>query len=185
MAVVPDHELCGAPLGPNPVPVVTRAAYSNALQHVDSRNRRHRSDPRRSVDRDRLHQRRRSRSRRMRVYDRHLQQEGDPSSGRASHAPHRQAPVEVVAHNMIRWTAIAGRVRVENKLVVARTLRTRMLAIPDRLVNRSGRPTLGMPTNWPWAATSTTALDALRSLEPEPVERRPACPEIADRLFIR
>ena len=86
---------------------------------------------------------------------------------------------------MIRWTAIAGRVRVENKLVVARTLRTRMLAIPDRLVNRSGRPTLGMPTNWPWAATSTTALDALRSIEPEPVERRPACPEIANRLFIR
>jgi hypothetical protein len=72
----------------------------------------------------------------------------------------------VLAHNMIRWTAIAGRVRVDNQLVVARTLRTRLLAIPGRIVNRSGRPTLRMPTNWPWANTFTTALNALRALEP-------------------
>ena len=72
----------------------------------------------------------------------------------------------VLAHNMIRWTAIAGKVRGDNQLVVARTLRTRLLAIPGRLVNRSGRPTLRMPTNWPWSTPFTTALDALRSLEP-------------------
>ena len=72
----------------------------------------------------------------------------------------------VLAHNMIRWTAIAGKVRVENQLVVARTLRTRLLAIPGRLVNHSGRQTLRMPTNWPWAATFTTALAALRGLAP-------------------
>jgi Transposase DDE domain group 1 len=72
----------------------------------------------------------------------------------------------VLAHNMIRWTAIAGRVRIDNQLVVARTLRTRLLTIPGRLVNRSGRPTLRMPTNWPWATSFTTALDALRGLEP-------------------
>ena len=72
----------------------------------------------------------------------------------------------VLAHNLIRWTAIAGKVRVDNQLVVARTLRTRLLAIPGRLVNHSGRPTLRMPTNWPWAASFMTALDALRGLEP-------------------
>jgi len=72
----------------------------------------------------------------------------------------------VLAHNMIRWTAIAGKVRVDHQLVVARTLRTRLLTIPGRLVNRSGRPTLRMPTNWPWAKTFTTALEALRKLEP-------------------
>ena len=71
----------------------------------------------------------------------------------------------VLAHNMIRWTAIAGKVRVENQLVVARTLRTRLLAIPGRIVNRSGRPTLRMPTNWPWATSFATALDALRGLD--------------------
>jgi hypothetical protein len=72
----------------------------------------------------------------------------------------------VLAHNMIRWTAIAGKVRVDNQLVVARTLRTRLLAIPGRLVNRSGRQTLRLPTNWPWATSFTTALAALRGLEP-------------------
>ena len=72
----------------------------------------------------------------------------------------------VLAHNLIRWTAIAGKVRVDNQLVVARTLRTRLLAIPGRLVNRAGRPTLRLPTNWPWANTFTTALTALRDLQP-------------------
>jgi Transposase DDE domain group 1 len=72
----------------------------------------------------------------------------------------------VLAHNMIRWTAIAGRVRVDNQLIVARTLRTRLLAIPGRLVNRSGRSTVRMPTSWPWAKSFTTALAALRELQP-------------------
>ena len=74
----------------------------------------------------------------------------------------------VLAPNMIRWTAIAGKIRVDNQLVVARTLRTRLLAIPGRLVNRSGRPTLRMPTNWPWSTPFATALAALRVLEPAP-----------------
>ena len=74
----------------------------------------------------------------------------------------------VLAHNLIRWTAIAGNVRVDNQLVVARTLRTRLLAIPGRLVNRSGQATLRMPTNWPWAKTFSTALTALRELRPAP-----------------
>ncbi|MEO5723758.1 MAG: transposase [Ilumatobacteraceae bacterium] len=72
----------------------------------------------------------------------------------------------VLAHNMIRWTAIAGKVRVDNQLVVARTLRTRLFAIPGRLDNRSGRPTLRMPTNWPWSTSFTMALDTLRELKP-------------------
>jgi hypothetical protein len=72
----------------------------------------------------------------------------------------------VLAHNMIRWTAVAGKIRVDNQLIVARTLRTRLLAIPARLINRSGRATMRMPTNWPWAVAFTTALDALRALQP-------------------
>ena len=72
----------------------------------------------------------------------------------------------VLAHNLIRWSAIAGKIRVDNQLVVARTLRTRLLAIPGRLVNRSGRATLRMPTGWPWATSFITALDSLRGLEP-------------------
>ena len=74
----------------------------------------------------------------------------------------------VLAHNLIRWTSILGNVRVDDQLVVARTIRTRHVAIPGRLVNRSGTPNLRMPTQWPWAAQFTKALDALRLLRPAP-----------------
>jgi hypothetical protein len=74
----------------------------------------------------------------------------------------------VLAHNLIRWTAIIGDVRVEGELTVARTMRTRLIALPGRLVNRAGRPSLRLPERWPWANTFTTALDALRLLRPAP-----------------
>jgi hypothetical protein len=74
----------------------------------------------------------------------------------------------VLAHNLIRWTTIIGNARVDDQLIVARTIRTRLLALPGRLVNRAGRPTLRLPTGWPWAAAFTTALDTLRALHPAP-----------------
>ena len=74
----------------------------------------------------------------------------------------------VLAHNLIRWTAICGNVRVDEQLIVARTIRTRLLTIPGRIVNRAGRPTLRLPTDWPWATQFTTALDTLRALPPAP-----------------
>ena len=74
----------------------------------------------------------------------------------------------VLAHNLIRWTSILGKVRVDDQLVVARTTRTRLVAIPGRLVNRAGRSTLRLPTLWPWREQFTTALDTLRLLRPAP-----------------
>ena len=50
----------------------------------------------------------------------------------------------VLAHNLIRWTTICGDARVD-QLIVARTIRTRLLALPGRIVNRAGRPTLRSP----------------------------------------
>jgi len=75
----------------------------------------------------------------------------------------------VLAHNLIRWTTICGNARVEKQLIVARTIRTRLLALPARIVNRAGRPTLRLPLNWPWAATFITALDTLRRVRPVPI----------------
>jgi hypothetical protein len=72
----------------------------------------------------------------------------------------------VLAHNLTRWTAVLGQVRVDDQLVVTRSIRTRLLALPARLVNRSGRPTLRMPRRWPWADQFVTALNALRDLQP-------------------
>ena len=74
----------------------------------------------------------------------------------------------VLAHNLIRWTTMLGQVRVDDQLIVARTVRTRLLAIPGRVVNRAGKPTLRLPAKWPWATQFTNALDTLRALRPAP-----------------
>ena len=75
--------------------------------------------------------------------------------------------IAVLAHNMCRWTAHLGG-HDTDRLIVTRTIRTRLLALPARLVNRAGQLTLRLPTRWPWADTFTKILDALRALEPVP-----------------
>ena len=70
----------------------------------------------------------------------------------------------VLAHNLTRWTARLGGVHPSHELTVARTVRTRIVALPGRLVNRSGRQVLRLPERWPWANTVLAALDRLRSL---------------------
>ena len=73
-----------------------------------------------------------------------------------------------LAHDLIRWSAMLGELVAEDHLVVARTLRTRFLSVPGRLVNLSGKPTLRGPLEWPWAKEFTRALDLLRALPPVP-----------------
>jgi hypothetical protein len=70
----------------------------------------------------------------------------------------------VLAHNLTRWSARLGDMHPAERLTVARTVRTRVIAVPGRLVNRSGRLTLRMPIYWPWAHTFIRALDRIRSL---------------------
>jgi Transposase DDE domain group 1 len=70
----------------------------------------------------------------------------------------------VLAHNLIRWTARLGDVHPHEQLTVARTIRTRLLAIPGRLVNRSRRWILRLPARWPWATSFDIALHRIRSL---------------------
>ncbi len=69
-----------------------------------------------------------------------------------------------LAHNIARWTARIAHVHDPQKLTVAATIARRLLTMPGRLVNRSGRPTLRLPARWPWAATFTAALDKIRCL---------------------
>src|SRR5690606_6703923 len=73
----------------------------------------------------------------------------------------------VLAHNLLRWTATLGGTHT-NELLVAKSYRHRLLDLPGRLVNRSGRPTLRLPARWPWAERFLAALDALRALPPVP-----------------
>jgi hypothetical protein len=70
----------------------------------------------------------------------------------------------VLAHNLYRWTTDLGDLHPDGKLTVARTVRTRLLALPGRLVNRSGRWILRLPTRWPWAKQFLGALTRLRAL---------------------
>src|SRR5829696_4567531 len=58
--------------------------------------------------------------------------------------------------------------------------RTRLIAIPGRLVNRSGIPTLRLPTRWPWRTMFTTALQGQVS----PVTNTTAGPRIARRVRV-
>lgn len=74
----------------------------------------------------------------------------------------------ILAHDLIRWTTILGEPQRAEALTVARTTRTQLIALPGRLVNRSGTPTLRMPTKWPWAELFTGILGTLRALEPAP-----------------
>jgi hypothetical protein len=70
----------------------------------------------------------------------------------------------VLAHNLIRWSARLGDVHPDDQFTVARSVRTRVLALPGRLVNRSGRVVLRLPERWPWAVTFTRALEQIRAL---------------------
>ena len=70
----------------------------------------------------------------------------------------------VLAHNLVRWTVRLGHMAPEDQLTVARTVRSRVLALPGRLVNRSGRLVLRLPERWPWATSFADALDRIRSL---------------------
>ena len=72
----------------------------------------------------------------------------------------------VLAHNLMRWSATLGQAGPVGHRTVAATMRTRLIAIPARLVNLAGTITMRGPANWPWARWFLRRLTALRSLEP-------------------
>jgi hypothetical protein len=73
----------------------------------------------------------------------------------------------VLAHNLIRWTATISQPGPVDRRTVARTFRQRLIALPARLVNRAGTPTLRGPLNWPWQQWFRERLTALRELQPQ------------------
>ncbi len=70
----------------------------------------------------------------------------------------------VLAHNLVRWTARLGDLHPSGRLTVTSTVRSQVLSVPGRLVNRAGRIVLRLPEHWPWARQFTTALARLRAL---------------------
>jgi hypothetical protein len=69
--------------------------------------------------------------------------------------------VQVMAHNLARWTA---RIGLGAGIVTAKTLRRRLFALVGRLTRSARRLTLHLPARWPWAIDWTSALARLRAI---------------------
>ena len=73
--------------------------------------------------------------------------------------------VQVIAHNLARWTARLG---LGAGIVTTRTLRRRYFSLAGRLTHSARRWTLHLPKRWPWAVQLAAALVRLRAI-PLPV----------------
>jgi hypothetical protein len=69
--------------------------------------------------------------------------------------------VQVIAHNLARWTARLG---LGAGIVTTKTLRRRLFSLAGRLTRSARRVTLHLPARWPWAIGFATALTRLRAI---------------------
>ena len=69
--------------------------------------------------------------------------------------------VQVIAHNLARWTA---RIGLGEQVVTTKTLRRRFFALAGRLTRKARRLTLHLPHGWPWENQFNGALARLRAL---------------------
>ena len=69
--------------------------------------------------------------------------------------------VQVMAHNLARWTT---RVGMGEQLATTKTLRRRFFSLAGRLTRSARRLTLHLPQGWPWQNQFSSALARLRAL---------------------
>ena len=69
--------------------------------------------------------------------------------------------VQVIAHNLARWTA---RIGLAAGIITAKTLRRRLFGLVGRLTRSARRLTLHLPARWPWALGWSAALVRLRAI---------------------
>ncbi len=69
--------------------------------------------------------------------------------------------VQVIAHNLARWTARLG---LGEGIVTTKTLRRRLFSLAGRLTRSARRVTLHLPTRWPWAIGWSAALARFRAI---------------------
>jgi hypothetical protein len=69
--------------------------------------------------------------------------------------------VQVLAHNLARWTA---RIGLKAGIVTTRTLRRRLFSLAGPLTRSARRWTLHLPARWPWAIGFTAALARFRAI---------------------
>ncbi len=69
--------------------------------------------------------------------------------------------VQVMAHNLARWTA---RIGLGEQILTTKTLRRRFFSLAGRITRRARRLTLHLPQGWPWQNQFMQALARLRAL---------------------
>ena len=69
--------------------------------------------------------------------------------------------VQVMAHNLARWTT---RIGLAERTVTTKTLRRRVFALVGRITRSARRLTLHLPQHWPWETQFTRALARLRAI---------------------
>jgi len=69
--------------------------------------------------------------------------------------------VQVIAHNLARWTARLG---LGEGIVTTKTLRRRLFSLAGRLTRSARRVSLHLPARWPWAVGWAAALTRLRAI---------------------
>ena len=69
--------------------------------------------------------------------------------------------VQVIAHNLARWTA---RIGLGEQVVTTKTLRRRFFSLAGRLTGSARRLTLHLPQRWPWEIQFSRALARLRAI---------------------
>ena len=71
--------------------------------------------------------------------------------------------VQVLAHNVARWTS---RIGLGAGIITTKTLRRRLFSLPGRLTRSARRVRLHLPQHWPWAEAFRLALARLRAIPP-------------------
>ena len=69
--------------------------------------------------------------------------------------------VQVIAHNLARWTT---RIGLGEPVATTKTLRRRFFSLAGRLTRKARRLTLHLPQGWPWQNQFNSALERLRAL---------------------
>ena len=69
--------------------------------------------------------------------------------------------VQVMAHNLARWTT---RIGLGEQLATTKTLRRRFFSLAGRITHSARRLTLHLPQHWPWQNQFSSALARLRAL---------------------
>ena len=69
--------------------------------------------------------------------------------------------VQVIAHNLARWTA---RIGLGEQIVTVKTLRRRFFSLAGRLTRSARRLTLHLPKGWPWQYQFRRALARLQAI---------------------